>query len=120
MVRLATYRWPGNVRELRYVIERAMAVSEGRVLELEHLPAHVIAAEGERGSNGEGEPPANTTLTLESAALDLRLKLQEHEAFLIAEALRRSGGNQRVASDLLNIPLRTLERKLKEMRLRQL
>lgn len=34
MKRLSEYPWPGNVRELRNVIERAMIVSDGRVLSI--------------------------------------------------------------------------------------
>ncbi len=33
--RLSEYSWPGNVRELRNLIERAMIMSEGNVLEVE-------------------------------------------------------------------------------------
>ena len=37
MDKLLTYAWPGNVRELRNVVERAMIVSKGNVLDLSHL-----------------------------------------------------------------------------------
>ncbi|MFV0438440.1 MAG: sigma 54-interacting transcriptional regulator [Desulfopila sp.] len=39
MQRLRNYQWPGNIRELRNIIERAMIISNGNVLELE-LPEH--------------------------------------------------------------------------------
>lgn len=35
MERLKQYSWPGNIREMRNVIERAMIVSDGRILTLE-------------------------------------------------------------------------------------
>ncbi len=35
MERLSAYRWPGNIRELENVIERAVIMSEGPVLEIE-------------------------------------------------------------------------------------
>ncbi len=35
---LEEYVWPGNVRELRNMVERALILSEGRDLELEHFP----------------------------------------------------------------------------------
>ena len=34
---LLAYSWPGNVRELRNVVERAMIVSTGNLLDLSHL-----------------------------------------------------------------------------------
>ena len=37
MDKLMAYSWPGNVRELRNIIERAMIVSKGNVLDLSHL-----------------------------------------------------------------------------------
>lgn len=42
----------------------------------------------------------------------LRALLRDHEARLIHDALQRTGGNQRQAAELLELPLRTLERKL--------
>lgn len=38
---LATYEWPGNVRELERLIERAVALAESDVIELEDLPPAV-------------------------------------------------------------------------------
>jgi DNA-binding NtrC family response regulator len=107
---LLAHPWPGNVRELRNVIERAMALCDGDTLEVQAL---------------QGEPPAATsckpvpvaaTLPADLSAereLALRPSLEAHEIDLIREALRRTSGNQRRAADLLQLPLRTLERKLK-------
>jgi hypothetical protein len=52
-------------------------------------------------------------------SINLRASLQEHEARLIRQALRASGGNQRRAAELLELPLRTFERKLRSLNLRQ-
>jgi hypothetical protein len=51
--------------------------------------------------------------------LNLRASLQDHEAKLIRDALRVTSGNQRRAAALLQLPLRTFERKLRNMTLRQ-
>jgi transcriptional regulator with PAS, ATPase and Fis domain len=40
---LLTYEWPGNVRELERMIERAVAMTETEVIELDDLPAHIRA-----------------------------------------------------------------------------
>jgi transcriptional regulator with PAS, ATPase and Fis domain len=38
---LRAYQWPGNVRELQRVIERALALAETDLIELDDLPPHV-------------------------------------------------------------------------------
>ncbi|MEJ7731291.1 MAG: helix-turn-helix domain-containing protein [Polyangiaceae bacterium] len=42
---LARYSWPGNIRELRNVIERAVLLSGGADIALEHLPVDKMGAE---------------------------------------------------------------------------
>lgn len=44
MALLADYRWPGNVRELQNVIERAVLISDTRLIEPMHLPENVVKA----------------------------------------------------------------------------
>ena len=33
--------WPGNIRELENVLERAMNVIEGMIIQVHHLPAYL-------------------------------------------------------------------------------
>ncbi len=40
---LLQYEWPGNVRELRNVLERATILSEGALIDAEHLALHPTA-----------------------------------------------------------------------------
>ena len=42
---LTGYRWPGNVRELENALERAVAVSSGRVITVRDLPADLQGAQ---------------------------------------------------------------------------
>lgn len=44
METLTLYPWPGNVRELRNVVERAMIVSTGNLLDLSHLELAISPA----------------------------------------------------------------------------
>ncbi len=49
MKALSAYQWPGNIRELRNIIERAMIVTQGQVLQVE-LPER-FAEPGETGDS---------------------------------------------------------------------
>ena len=40
---LAAYRWPGNVRELVNVLERAVVLSQGRLIRTDDLPDRLLA-----------------------------------------------------------------------------
>ena len=62
---------------------------------------------------------ASDQTAMARTGINLRASLQEHEGRLIREALRVSGGNQRRAAELLQLPLRTFERKLRNLNLRQ-
>ena len=63
---LTHYRWPGNVRELRNVVERALVLGDGPVLELDDLPPELqlasppaASASGEfAGLTPQKNPPA--------------------------------------------------------------
>ncbi len=124
LARMRAYHWPGNVRELRNVIERGVALAEGDTLTLADLPAHVLSARA-----GRTDPPPGFALASVSTVpapapsiapegVDLRNAMLEHEVALIREALRLSQGNQRKAALLLKLPLRTFERKLKQLGVR--
>jgi two-component system response regulator AtoC len=103
---LHQHTWSGNLDELRNVIERAVALAEDDTLTPAELPEHVrftLADAPERSA------------ALSGPILDLRASLLDHEAMLIRQALQLSGGNQRKAAGLLNLPLRTFERKLRNL-----
>jgi DNA-binding NtrC family response regulator len=84
---LKTYGWPGNVRELRNVVERAMLLAEGDQLEVHDFGAL-------KPGMSAGDP-----FDLPAAGVDL----EELERSLVAQALRRAGGNQTKAAALLGI-----------------
>ena len=60
MDRLMAYPWPGNIRELQNIIERAVILSPGPVLDLgrDLLPAHPGLA-ADAGAPQQGPPPTN-------------------------------------------------------------
>jgi hypothetical protein len=77
MTPLARYRWPGNVRELQNVIERAVIVSTGAVL-------NPSMEEPQLSVNG---PPV-----ISHGSGNLRATLEETERQEIVAALERRGG----------------------------
>jgi DNA-binding NtrC family response regulator len=86
--------WDGNVRELEHTIERAVALSFGG----EILPAHCSDefAAKHAGTNG---------FSLPADGLDLKKFLENLEGELVNEALKRTGGNQTRAAELLRMPV---------------
>src|SRR5690606_41403601 len=42
---LTAYAWPGNVRELANAVKHGLALSEGLVIDVEHLPEEITRSE---------------------------------------------------------------------------
>ena len=108
--RLEAHAWPGNVRELENLMERAVVLSEGQEITLQHFPANMLR---ERQSATVPEPglPADTD------ALALRTHVDALEKRLIEAALARSDNNKAAAARLLEISERALWYKLKRYEL---
>jgi two-component system response regulator FlrC len=92
--KLLDYSWPGNVRELRNALERAVILSDGDVVDAEHIWLDASPAK-----------PATNGASVKSLA-DL-------ERDGIVRALEAVDGNRRRAAELLGIGERTLYDKLK-------
>jgi DNA-binding NtrC family response regulator len=110
MALLLAHGWPGNVRELRNVVERAITIAEGDAIGIDELPDSIRGVT--QATHTETAIVMRTANRSEREPRGLRALLRDHEARLIHEALARTGGNQRQAAELLEVPLRTLERKL--------
>jgi two-component system response regulator HydG len=114
---LLAHPWPGNIRELRNVIERAVALCTGPLIQLDDLPPslHRSSAPG-RGLNAPvAEEPGRipTTLPLPAAGTtSLARSKAAVESGVIAEALQRNGGNRLKAAAELGISRKTLYQKL--------
>jgi formate hydrogenlyase transcriptional activator len=80
--RLTQYSWPGNIRELQNVIERALILSRGPILELENDLISVSASQA-RGL-AETAQPTGPTSSLKT--------LEEVERAHISEVLRQTHG----------------------------
>jgi len=95
---LAAYDWPGNIRELENVIERAVALEPTPAVLPDSLPGHV---------RGQVPRPGAQPVALPGTGFDLEHHVQEIEREYIAQALRRAGGVQVRAADLLGMSFRS-------------
>ncbi len=106
MALLMDHPWPGNVRELENVIERAVVLSTGPVLDVELLPASV-----RQPSTAAAAPATN----LPSNGLSLKEAVSEYERQLIVKALQMSGGVQKRAAEMLQVKPTTLHEMMKRL-----
>jgi two-component system response regulator HydG len=106
---LVGYRWPGNVRELRNVVERAVALCPGPLVELRDLPEAVRAG---AAKPAVGLPPVAPSALTAGGAVTLRQSKAEAEVRRIGEALQRHGNNRLRAAAELGISRMGLYKKL--------
>ncbi len=101
---LLGHSWPGNVRELANVVERAVTLAAGDVIEPSVLPPNL---------RGRPAPvaPADASL-LPEAGLDLQAHLDAIERALLERALARTGGVKTEAARLLSLSFRSLRYRL--------
>jgi DNA-binding NtrC family response regulator len=98
---LQRYTWPGNVRELENVVERALILCDGGVVEPEHLPMGVRLTPSFEPDDDDHE----------------LLALDEVERRYIHRVLEMCKGHRHRAAAILGISERNLYRKLKEIEL---
>jgi two-component system response regulator PilR (NtrC family) len=101
---LLAHDWPGNVRELANVVERAITLSAGDVLDAGVLPP------GLRG--GRRAVPSAAVPQLPEGGMDLQAHLDAVERELLEDALARTGGVKTEAARLLRLTFRSLRYRL--------
>jgi two-component system response regulator PilR (NtrC family) len=98
MERLEAYGWPGNVRELENVIERAVALEPGNVIQADSLPRELRS-----GQSAHGEP----NVVLRDSGIDIERHLEDLRRRYMAEAMERAHGVQTRAAELLGMTFRS-------------
>jgi DNA-binding NtrC family response regulator len=118
---LMDYDWPGNVRELENAVERAVVLSIGEYMDADLLPESVCTREivkGVRLQLAEFMPPdTNGVAGSERGAAPLSLFeiIEEVERRLIVDMLERTNWNQTEAAERFQVPLSTLNQKIKRL-----
>jgi len=105
MAVLERYRWPGNIRELENVLERAVVLGAGDVLDVDALPESVRRERPFKGFD---------SVDLPEDGLDLEATLDTIESRYLQRALDRTGGVQTKAAQLLKMTFRQFRYKLQK------
>jgi len=99
---LKDFHWPGNVRELENIVERAVALSTGTLLDTGDIQLDLSPSAPSR-------PPATIPFPPEGTSLE------QFEDEIIQEALRRANGNKSQAARLLGLSRNALRYRLSKL-----
>src|SRR5947208_6114212 len=119
---LVNHHWPGNVRELENIIERAVALFAGTVIDVGDVQLDVspwqppqadlaLATGPAAGANPAGPNASGAALPF----LPDGMTLEQYEDEIIREAVRRAGGNKSQAARLLGLSRNALRYRLSKM-----
>jgi transcriptional regulator with GAF, ATPase, and Fis domain len=104
--KMQKYHWPGNVRELRNVVERAVALSPGPLLDAQDIWLSSLEI-------GGPVPVQQETASYEA------LSIEEMEKRHILKTLGHTDWNKTQAASILQIERSTLDRKIKAYELKR-
>ncbi|MGL4512455.1 MAG: sigma 54-interacting transcriptional regulator [Lacipirellulaceae bacterium] len=109
MEAMLTYRWPGNVREMKNVVERAVVLCRGDVIEVDDLVLSTLKTSGDTEA---GQPVGR-------AGVYEPISLAEVERRHILATLKSTSWNKSRSAKLLEIERSTLDRKIRHYKLAQ-
>ncbi len=102
---LENYAWPGNVREMENVIERAIALTDGVVIDCHDLPLKIGGTHLDHDHLPTPQVPEQ--------GLDLTDTIARIEMNLITQAMNRADNIKARAANLLKVNRTTLVEKMK-------
>ena len=107
MKSLLQYDWPGNVRELENCVARAVALGDGKTIDVADLPPSIRTEAGERWSGAKVQEVASLSTTA----------LAEMERMTILRVFEEANGDKALTGKILGISRATLYRKLKRYKI---
>lgn len=116
MEALLAYDWPGNVRELMNVIERAILLGDGKIIQLEDLPAEMVSFPHKKKIDSIGQE--SEQMVMEPQVLQLKWKdsrsqwLDRFEKAYFEALIQRCSGKVGEAARQAGITPRALHQKL--------
>ncbi|HEU4343052.1 MAG TPA: sigma-54 dependent transcriptional regulator [Candidatus Binatia bacterium] len=99
MARLMQFHWPGNIRELHNVLERAIVMTKGHIIEEIELPGTELS----RTFNWDDGAPH----------MSLRRWMQQQEKAYLARKLEAFGGKVGLTAKSCGIDVKSLYRKMR-------
>jgi len=100
---LSGYDYPGNIRELVNIIQRAVVLSEGDLVDVRHLPRNIFPESLQK--DGSGKPS--------SFRLAKQRVLEDFERQYIIDCLRASNGNITQAAQIAGMYVKNFFVKMK-------
>ena len=104
---LQTYSWPGNVRELQNTIEYAFVLCGGQEIKPEHLPPKI-------SPHGEQVPGSIARMDPDVSGANAQADTPSSQREQLIEALKRTGGHQAKAADILGVSRVTVWKRMKK------
>jgi len=119
---LMDYPWPGNVRELENVVERAVVLSTREEIDIDLLPDAILT----RGILGDARlqlsellnslaKESNQRAAAGQSLPSLFEMMEQIERRVIVDMLEQTGWNQTEAAERFQVPLSTLNQKIKRL-----